>query len=456
MSDGRDKIEKGAKGDRIKLTKDRIAKATSDGKSERYLWDTEAPGLGLRVRAGGSKSFVFGYRVLGRGRDGQFKRVRIGDAAALSLDQARIEARALAGEVARGVDPASDRRAAREEEKARKAEQEALDARLRLRVALQRYDAHLEMRQVRDRRNVISALTRHLLESDYGIGDVPLVEIDRAAIMAVVEKLETGEAFNEADAAPRRQPGAARSLRQKATTFLNWAANRGHVPLNPLAGMRRERETKPDEQGSCGRMLLEAELGVIWRACADAVVSRALGAVVRVLILTGQRRTETSLMRWEDVDLDEGWWVIPAHVAKNGKAHIVPLPLAVSQIIDAQPRFVDCPFVFTSSGTSPLSGWSKLEPKLRAKADLAEPWTLHDLRRSFRSGLTRLGADHHLGELMINHRPKTLRSIYDREERLDERRAMAERWAEHLRPFLDEHGTDDRTVLPFPRRRYAG
>ncbi len=71
-------------------------------------------------------------------------------------------------------------------------------------------------------------------------------------------------------------------------------------------------------------------------------------------------------------------------------------------------------------------------PELRKAAGLDAPWTLHDLRRTFRSGLTALGVEESVGEIMINHRPETLRSIYDREPRLDARRAAAKRWAAHL------------------------
>ena len=76
-------------------------------------------------------------------------------------------------------------------------------------------------------------------------------------------------------------------------------------------------------------------------------------------------------------------------------------------------------------------------PKLRAAAGLAEDWTLHDLRRTFRSGMTRLGIEPDVAEIMLNHRPDTLRSIYDRDPRLDARRDAAERWANHVRAIVD-------------------
>jgi integrase len=93
--------------------------------------------------------------------------------------------------------------------------------------------------------------------------------------------------------------------------------------------------------------------------------------------------------------------------------------------------------VFSTNGRTPISGWSKLEPKLRVQAGLTEDWTLHDLRRTFRSGMTRLGVEPDVAEIMLNHRPDTLRSIYDRDPRLDARRDAAERWANHVQAVVD-------------------
>lgn len=403
----------------VKLTARRVAEAAPVDGRERMIGDAPTPGLFLRIRPTGGKSWVFVYRLPGAGRGGGVKRITIGDATRWTLDGARREAARLRGEVADRRDPAQERREAAEALNQAKAVQAAQDARLRLSAALGAYERHLAQRGVRDRVNVLSALRRRLLaEPPEGLGDVAVADLDRPAIMAIVTKLEAAGLT-----------GAARSLRQKAATFLNWAADRGHIQANPLAGMRRERSTRAQRLAGSGRALTEAELRTVWKACEAPGVNRVLGAIVRVLILTGQRRTETALMRWQDVDLETGWWTIPAEVAKNGEQHEVPLPPVLRDLIAAQPRHAGGAYVFTNTGDKPVSGWSKLEPKLREAADLAEPWTLHDLRRSFRTGLTRLGADERLAELMINHRPLDLRAVYDREPRLQERRRLAERWA---------------------------
>ncbi|MGM0583867.1 MAG: tyrosine-type recombinase/integrase [Pseudomonadota bacterium] len=411
----------------VKFTQKRVADAAPSEKGERMIGDAATAGLFLRVRASGGKSWVFVYRLAGAGRRGSVKRMTIGDATRWTLEEARREAARLRGEVADRKDPAQERRERVEARKAEEAERAALDARLRLGDALDAYERYLERRGVRDRANVLSALRRRLkADPPKGLGDVAVADIDRSDVMGIVQKME-------ADGLQ----GAAKSLRQKSATFLNWAADQGHIAVNPLAGMRKERETRAQRLAGTGRALSEEELGAIWRACEAEDVNTALGAIVRVLILTGQRRTETALMRWRDLDLESGWWIIPADAAKNGERHEVPLPSPLCKLIAAQPRHARCEHVFTNDGKRPVSGWSKLEPALRKAAGLEHPWTLHDLRRSFRSGLTRIGADERLAELMINHRPRDLRSVYDREPRFGERRRLADRWEAHLRPHLE-------------------
>ena len=228
--------------------------------------------------------------------------------------------------------------------------------------------------------------------------------------------------------------------KHKTTTFLNWAVEEGRLEANPLAGFRKRRETRAERLRKPRRMLSDAELAILFQTCADlqlqgSIGQRMMSAIVQILILTGQRRTETSRMRFADISQDGEWWTIPALEAKNGLAHEVPLPQAARDVIRALPRSEGCQWIFTTSGKSPVSGWSKLEEKIRSAAaarGLQGRWTLHDLRRSFRSGLTRLKIDSDVAEIMLNHRPERIRSIYDLEPRFDDRKQAAAAWSEHL------------------------
>ena len=135
----------------------------------------------------------------------------------------------------------------------------------------------------------------------------------------------------------------------------------------------------------------------------------------------------------------------------------MPGPPLARSILAGLARDDGCEFAFTTGGREAISGWSKLDKNFRAQlaADAVDrspagaqpekalPWTLHDLRRTFRSGLTRFGVYLDVAEIMLNHRPETLRVVYDRDPRLAERTAAAERWALHVAAVVDPKGVSN-------------
>lgn len=409
---------------RMKLSDERIRRITPPDTGESTVWDTEVLGLGVRCIPSGAKSYIVTYRA-GRGRSGTPRRVTLGKVNAIRLEDARERALDIRAQVMRGGDPVAELRAARKE---------AARPALTLSEALDRYERDQERRGVVGRGNVLSALRRHLLGH---VRDIPVAQVDRRAVVEAIEALEAAGLA-----------GAATALRSHSSTFLKWCADRGFIEANPLQGYRASRATRAQRVARPGRDLSDSEIALAWAACEGADVNPAFGQLVRMLILTGQRRTETSRMRWSDLNADRTVWRIPADDTKNGIAHDVPLPPLARHVIEAAHRHAACDYVFSTTGKGPISGWSKLEPRLRAEiarlavqegpeAALVEPWTLHDLRRTFRSGLSRLGVEPDVAEIMLNHRPETLRAIYDRDPRMDARRDAAERWALHVGGIVD-------------------
>ena len=124
------------------------------------------------------------------------------------------------------------------------------------------------------------------------------------------------------------------------------------------------------------------------------------GTLVQFLLIEGQRREEVAAMDWREVDQTKAEWVIPAHRAKNGKAHPVPLNALAVVILEKIANGEKWPkrgFVFTTTGATPVSGYSRAKTRLdgllvkMAKGEPMEPWRLHDLRRTLATGLQRLG-----------------------------------------------------------------
>src|SRR3954454_16153277 len=314
----------------------RIAEAECPpDKAHVLLWDSERPGLAVRVYPSGRKVFTILYRTPG-GRKGRLRWLTVGEVGALSLADAREAAGAHLGAVAKGRDPAAERR------------EGGRQARALLGAAIDRYGEELERRKVVRARETVSMLRRELLRP---FGNVDMTSLGRAVL---VERIESMERLG--------LRGKAKDFRAKAGTFLNWAASSGLIPANPLAGWRRARRTRAERLERAGRALPDAELPTLWRA-AEAYPDPIFGAYVRFLLLTGQRRTETALMRWSDVDGPV--WTIPAEVTKAGRVHRVPLPAEALSLLAGLPRLANG-LVFPGRGGKPMSGWTKRVAALRA------------------------------------------------------------------------------------------
>ncbi len=152
-------------------------------------------------------------------------------------------------------------------------------------------------------------------------------------------------------------------------------------------------------------------------------------------------------MRWSEIDFEAREWIIPGHRSKNDKPHLVPLTVPALNILESLPHF-DGPHIFTTtSGKRPVSGFSKaktrldrlmlqvMEDKGRAGAEGVgstvdvEPWRLHDLRRTMRTGMAALGVPEIVSEKVLNHQPAILAKTYNVHEYTDEKRDALEKWA---------------------------
>ena len=392
---------------RIALTAQRIEKAVClPERRQALLWDSVQPGLVLRVYPSGGKVFFAYYRV-GSGRKAPQRWDRIGDADGISLKDAREAAKARLGAVAKGGDPAGERRA------------EVKRQRNRLEPALDAYEADLERRKVVKRTEVMSLLRRELLGP---LGNIDLAALTRNDLVKRIGDVETSG-----------RPGTAKELRKVAAVFLGWCADHGKIIASPLAGWRRQRKTRAERIDRPGRALADWELPELWKAA--GAQGWPFGAYLQMLLLLGQRRTETALMAWSDVDLDQGVWTVPPEITKSGRPHKISLPAQAVAILRTHKRAAKSDLVFPGRHNKPMTGWSKRLPavyELTAKAEM-KPWTPHDLRRTVRTALGRLGVDRVVAELLIDHAiSDELAAIYDRGDYWHLRVEAASRWADHV------------------------
>lgn len=181
-------------------------------------------------------------------------------------------------------------------------------------------------------------------------------------------------------------------------TIFRFAMSRDWLEASPVEGI-----TKPNDEPVRDRVLDMDEIKRVWDAC--ALAGFPFGSFVRMLILTGQRRSEVAGMRWADLDLEAATWIIPAGDTKAERTHLVTLsPIAVD-MLKGLPELGE--FVFSNDGETHISGYSKgklrLDKFIAANGPALAPWRLHDLRRSAATHMVRLGIPELVVSRVLNH-----------------------------------------------------
>jgi integrase len=209
--------------------------------------------------------------------------------------------------------------------------------------------------------------------------------------------------------------------------LFNWAEGRYALSGNPC-----DKVEMPGSETARDRVLTDDELAAVWRAATEQ--GGHFESVVKLLILTGQRRNEVAGMEWRELDLPTKLWKLPRGRVKNDNGHEVPLSPQSLAIIEAVPRIANRALVFTTTGTTPISGFSKVKLDLD-EASGVEDWTIHDLRRTAASGIARLGVSLPVIEKILNHSSGSFRGVvgvYQRHSYADEKRAALDLWGAHL------------------------
>jgi integrase len=201
-----------------------------------------------------------------------------------------------------------------------------------------------------------------------------------------------------------------------------WAIGEGLCDANPVMGTNKASDDKERE-----RTLTDAELAAVWKAAPD----NDYGRILKLLILTGQRRDEIASMRRSEIDTDAKMLRLPGERTKNKRGHDVPLSDLAVEIIDAAGDRNGRDLVF-GSGEGGYSGWSRSKEGLDKALDLKDAWTLHDIRRTVRTGMGKLGVAPHVAEAVLNHLPAKLIRTYDKNKYEAEKRDAINRWAAHV------------------------
>jgi integrase len=349
-----------------------------------WLWDTSCVGFGARRQRNG----VFFYcRFRQQGQ--QIMRSIGRNGSPWTCDTARNEAKRLLGIVASGVDPYAQS------------------------LSSETFGAEIERYLVRKRTSLRPswfAQTESYLRNYFApLHKLRFAEIDRRRVAAILGEIETNSG-----------PIARNRARAALSALFTWAIQEGLVDQSPVVGTG-----KATENGSRDRVLTHDELRRLWRSLGDG----RFADIVRLLLLTGQRRTEIGRLTWAEVDLDRKLIVLGPERTKNSRPHEVPLSTQALAILARQPKRTE--FVFSRRG---FMNWADAKARLDERVGIA-PWRLHDARRSCATGMAEIGVLPHIVEAVLNHQSghkSGVAGTYNRAKYADEMRSALQRWADHL------------------------
>ena len=381
------------------LTDKGIAALKPEPGKRRHVFDSIIPGLAVRVTERGVKTFVLITRLHGKQRW-----ITLGRVGVLSLAVARTEAGKAVVRAQAGEDP-------------RPRPAVPNDFGSIVDNFIERY-AKKKQRSWPETQRIFD---RYVLPE---WRDRPITSITRRDVTALMDGIEDNNGPVMAD----RTLAAIRKL-------FRWHSARDDYFISPIVpGMARTAQKERARK----RVLTDDEIRALWPLLDEP---GAFNAIVKTLLLTGQRRGEVAAMRRSEIDGDV--WTIPAERVKTNEEGVVPLTVEARAVIEAQPQIDYCGFVFSINGRTPFSGFSNAKAELdkeltEAMDGKAVPhWQLHDLRRTAKTLMQRAGVEPHVSERVLGHIIPGVEGVYDQYGYVPQKRDALERLAAEIGRILE-------------------
>jgi len=392
---------------KIKLSK-RVIEELEPMEKDQFYWDTGITGLALKVTPKGKKTFLVQYRPGGRGTP--TRKMFIGPFGEVTFHKAQTEAKRILGLRAEGRDPAFEKQ---------QAKHRAISNRFSD-VASDFLTKHVSQNRTAD--ETARILKRDVLPK---WGKRGIHEIGKRDVNDLLDAVVA-----------RGSHVMANRLLAVLRKLFNWSVSRGIITASPCEGL-----SAPYREKARDRVLSNDELVAIINTAKQ--MGGAFGSIIRMLILTAQRRNEVSEMAWDELDLDNNQWGIPSSRTKNEKPHTVHLSEQAAAVVTEVKNIG--PFVFTSNGKTPFSGFSKSKKRLDELSGVSE-WRLHDIRRTVTSGMAQLGIRPHIADKILNHQSGTISgvaAVYQRHKFLKERKTALNAWGNYVQSLLDKTDRDN-------------
>lgn len=361
--------------------------------------DAALPGFLLRVTPDGKKSFTYRYRSP---TDGKHKRLTW-PYPVFSLAEARTEAEKAVRTVGRKEEPKP---------------KPALELPETVGDLFSLYVKQYLKKRVRKWKEAEAEIENHIRPK---IGTVRIDKMTKGHVRQLITPL--------ADI----HPVAANRVLSRLRAGFNWGIDEDLCTVDPTRGVKKPTKEKP-----VSRTLNDDELRAVFLAC--GALDFPARQYMRTLILTGQRRDEVRCVPWPEIDRKMMNWVIPADRYKTNRSHLIPLTEMVLEQLDASPS--DEGYIFSATeGETPYA--NLIRPKrVLDKVSGVTGWTLHDIRRTVRTGMSRLGIRPDIAERVIGHSVGgQMGETYDIYSYRDEKLQALETWQAHVMSLLEVPAT---------------
>jgi integrase len=375
------------------------------GKRDVHVADDDLPGFYIRKYDSGKQSYVVKYAL----PSGKQRKLSLGAAAAGRESEARKEASIILLKAKGGQDIVGEKQAI------------AAKRSTSVKSLITKYLAE-RGEKVSDRH--FPEIRRYLEDYAEPLHALAIDEITRKHVVRRVDEIAEEKGESTAD-----------HWKRATSAFFAWCIERCHIEQNPASNIKARANG-----GSRDRVLTEEELVEIWRACGDS----DFAAILRLLILTGQRRSEISELEWSEIDRDAAVIDLCEGRTKNRKRHLVPLSSQALEIIYGIPARYNRDRLF-GEGEGGFSGWSRAKERLEKRINAAraaagkepmEEWTIHDIRRGVVTAMNDLGlALPHIVEAVVNHVSGHKASVagrYNHAAYAAEKRAALNAWGAHI------------------------
>ena len=387
----------------MRLT-DAKVKAIRGTAKRKTVWEG-GTGFGVRVEPTGTKAFVLWYRF-----NGKAEGVTLGRYPKMSLSTARSEAAKIREKISKGLDP---KISIKEEKRANK---EAYSVSDLIEEYLEKWAKPNKKSWREDER----ILKKDVLPV---WGRRKARDLKRRDIVLLIDRI-----------VDRGSPIQANRALATVRKMFNFALSRSILDTSPCVAIQA-----PSKENRRDRVLSDDEIRQFWTKLDQCQMSEGIRLILKLLLVTAQRKGEIAFSEWTEFDLQAGWWTIPKEKSKNALPHRVPLnDLALELLNHAKDLSNDFKWVFPGKrGDKPITG-PAIDHAVRNNLDVfkIKDFTPHDCRRTAASGMTGMGTSRLVVSQILNHAESGVTAVYDRHSYDKEKKSAMNKWDRRLQAIL--------------------